>query len=658
MCLILSTTFFFLSSFQKNITLLRSSPICCHFCQVVLHQVVRPFFTSSPFVWPHTTPENYLFISTRSTLSSFSHLHSRIHTFSYLTPPTSHTHMDALELLLAEFFGHGTSTDRKRIIGKHSMPVFDNLLHRVTMRTLTNKKKTYNLMLILEAQLESQRMSLDDCRFLLTHARSDYSAWFAASQFQKRIQNEWTHLDPQQQVVNRTFLLQFLQQRFGSGTTRSNGSSGALSIGTASGSTGPGLSSFVANKVIQLVSDIALLDWPDRYQELFPDIHQLIQSSNKDHALLGWTLLEAVIQEFVGTYPAPGVGKSQRVHLTLAQQRRHVWENFKAQVPALLSLIVQHLDTCYTKTLVAPLSTEAPAPSPVEHSIWGNGSVGRRPSVAAQPSSPLMLNNNNFQSSFSGARAVPGSMSNSFASMNPSGSFMGQQSLFPGHGNDQNGAAHSYGKSPTTMLRKTLTGFLGGPPTNNDHHPSQSPVSGSGFSLLQSRQRMGSISSIGQIAMRRSSINAAAYLEGRRNSVEATFVTGNKMDSHTRKTCLLALKALTTLLSCPGLDPRQVSFSASLTTVLKFSTLHQSKTVDLGILALSCLNGLVARPGFLASNQEVMTSAVRLMADLIRYFNEVRDGIDDIDERYKYFYLQEKKSIKDAKFGKKKGVVC
>ncbi|KFH73768.1 hypothetical protein MVEG_00982 [Podila verticillata NRRL 6337] len=511
--------------------------------------------------------------------------------------------MDALELLLAEFFGHGTSTDRKRII---------------------------------EAQLESQRMSLDDCRYLLTHARSDYSAWFAASQFQKRIQNEWTHLDSQQQVANRTFLLQFLQQRFGSGATGSNGSSGAMGInGTSPGSTGPGLSSFVANKVIQLISDIALLDWPDRYQELFPDIHQLIQSSNKDHALLGWTLLEAVIQEFVGTYPAPGVGKSQRVHLTLAQQRRHVWENFKAQVPALLSLIVQHLDTCYTKTLVAPLSTEAPAPSPVEHSIWGNGSVGRRPSIAAQPSSPLMFNNNNF-SSFSGARAVPGSTSNSFTSMNP-GSFMAQ-SLFPGQGSDQNGAAHSYGKSPTTMLRKTLTNFLG-PPTTNDHHPSQSPVSGSGFSLLQSRQRMGSISSIGQTAIRRSSINAAAYLEGRRNSVEATFVTGNKMDSHTRKTCLLALKALTTLLSCPGLDPRQVSFSASLTTVLKFSTLHQSKTVDLGILALSCLNGLVARPGFLASNQEVMTSAVRLMADLIRYFNEVRDGIDDIDESYLQMFM-------------------
>ncbi|KAG0343653.1 Exportin-6, partial [Podila humilis] len=525
--------------------------------------------------------------------------------------------MDALELLLAEFFGHGTSMDRKRTI---------------------------------ETQLESQQLSFDDCRYLLTHARSDYAAWFAASQFQKRIQTEWSRLSPQLQYAHRTFLLQFLQQRFGSGTTTTSngglhGSSG-LAMGIISGTSPPPeaassgrLSSFVANKVIQLVSVIALLDWPDRYQELFSDIHQFIQSSNKDHALLGWTLLEAVIQEFVSTYPAPGVGKSQRVHLVLAQQRRLVWEHFKAQVPALLALIVQHLDACYTKTLVAPLSTEAPAPSPVEHSVWGSGSIGRRPSVAAaQSSSPLMFGNNTLQNSFSGSRAVPGSMNNSFASLNPSTSSYIGHSLFPG--DPSAGAAHSFGKSPTTMLRKSLSSALGGTlGDHHGHHSTQSPMSGSGFLLLQSRQRMGSISSIGQIAMRRSSINAAAYTEGRRGSVEQTFVTGNKMDSHTRKTCLLALKALTTLLSCPGLDPRQVSFSVSLTTVLKFSTLHQAKTVDLGILALSCLNGLVARPGFLASNQEVMTSAVRLMADLIRYFNEVRDGIDDIDESYLQMFM-------------------
>ncbi|KAF9421029.1 Exportin-6 [Podila epigama] len=543
--------------------------------------------------------------------------------------------METLELLLAEFFGHSTSMDRKRII---------------------------------EAQLESQRLSLDDCQYLLTHARSDYAAWFATSQFQKRIQSEWTHLDPQRQFAYRTFLLQFLQQRFGSGTNNNanglsngsrlaapaltiNGNSPLLSSSSGSGSgtgtdtnTGNGtpvdLSSFVANKVIQLVADIALLDWPDRYQDLFPDIHQLCQSSNQDHALLGWTLMEAIIQEFVGTYPAPGVGRSYRVHLTLAKQRRHVWENFKLQVPALLNLINHHLDTSYTKTLIAPLSTDAPAPSPVEHSPWAAanlGHMGRRPSFAnAQSGSSFTLANSTFQNSFSGVRAVPGSMANSFASIG--------QTSFTGQSDQNPSATNSFGKSPTTMLRKTLTSFLGNPSTTTDQnhlaHPVQSPVGGSGFSLLQSRQRMGSISSIGQMAMRRNSINAAAaFMEGRRGSVEATFVTGSKMDSHTRKTCLLALKALTTLLSCPGLDPRQVSFSASLATVLRFSTLHQAKTVDLGILALSCLNGLVARPGFLASNQEVMTSSVRLMADLIRYFNEVRDGIDDIDESYLQMFM-------------------
>lgn len=56
-------------------------------------------------------------------------------------PPSPHTVMDALELLLAEFFGHGTSTDRKRIIGKKSTHTqthssFDQLLHRVTQLSL------------------------------------------------------------------------------------------------------------------------------------------------------------------------------------------------------------------------------------------------------------------------------------------------------------------------------------------------------------------------------------------------------------------------------------------------------------------------------------------------------------------------------------------
>jgi hypothetical protein len=484
---------------------------------------------------------------------------------------------------------------------------------------------------------------------MLTNARSDYLAWFAASQFQKRIQEEWTALDPTLQHANRSFLLQFLQQHFGpsAGSGLSSAMGGSIGMKLPSGDPGGDIPStsgtgtaapmhsfspFVLNKVVQLVTDVAILDWPDRFQDLFSEIHRLIQSKNNNHALLGWTLLEAVVQEFEGTCPARS---SHRTHLTLSQHRRYLWGHFKEQVPDLLTLIVQHLDVCYNKTLVAPLSTEAPAPSPVEHSIWGTSSFGRRPSAAAASHlpSPLVQMNGSFQNSLSGSRAVPGSIGSGFMSSTPHG------------GPTDQGASYSYGKSPTTILRKSLNQFLGDPTTSNSsshphsHDPSnqwnsaQSPI-GSGLLLNHARQRMGSISELGQMAMRRSSINAAARLESRRGSMETTFVSGSKMDSHTRKTCLLALKSLTTLLSCPGLDPRQLSFSSSITMVLKFSTLHQNKTVDLGILALSCLNGLVARPGFLAVNQEALTMAVRTIADLIRYFNEVKDGIDDIDERY------------------------
>ncbi|KAF8939127.1 Exportin-6 [Dissophora ornata] len=482
---------------------------------------------------------------------------------------------------------------------------------------------------------------------MLTNAQSDYLAWFAASQYQKRIQAEWSSLDPELQHANRSFLILFLQQHFGSGSDSGSGSSGSTTPGVASSGTASissRFSSFVLNKVVQLITDIALLDWPDRFQDLFPEIHRLLQSKNRSHALLGWTLLEAIVQEFVGMYPAPGSGKSHRVHITLSKQKWYLWETFKVQIPDLLNLIVQHLDACYNKMLVTPLSTEAPAPSPVEHSIWGTSNVGRRPSTTAQPylSSPM---NGSFQSSFSASRAVPGSMASSYATITQS-TFSQDSGQRQGVQGDQ-GSSYSYGKSPTTMLRKTLGQFLGAPTNlsstqSNDSgshvNLMQSPA-GSGLSLLQARQRMGSISDLGQMAMRRSSINAAVMMDSRRNSIESSFISGNRMDSHSRKTCMLALQALTTLLACPGLDPRQASFSPSISIVLKFATLHQNKTVDLGMLALSCLNGVVARPGFLATNQDAMTGAVRVMADLIRYFNEVKDGIDDIDESYLQMFM-------------------
>ncbi|KAG0222350.1 Exportin-6 [Mortierella sp. GBA43] len=543
--------------------------------------------------------------------------------------------MDVLEQLLAEYFGPTTSTERKRAI---------------------------------EAQLDAQRLTLEDCRYMLTNAQSDYLAWFAASQYQKRIQAEWTRLDPEVQHAHRSFLLHFLQQHFGQGPGTGSGAAGSslsaeigasmrmgsAGSGAASATTsGPSgstfhFSTFVLNKVVQLITDIALLDWPDRFQDLLPEIHRLLQSKNKSHVLLGWTLLEATVQEFVAMYPAPGNGTSHRSHLTLSKQKWYLWENFKAQIPDLLVLIVQHLDHCYGKMLVTPLSTEAPAPSPVEHSIWGSSYFSRRPSTVQQHvASPLMHMNNSIPHSFSGLKSVPGSVNGSYSTANHSESMMGESSAYENGqrqgGQGDQGMSHSFGKSPTTTLRKTLSQALGGPNSpSGESGPQmgmmQSPAS-PGLSLLQARHRMGSISDLGQIAMRRSSINAAMMMDSRRNSVDSTFISGNRMDSDSRKSCILALKALTTLLACPGLDPRQTSFASSITTVLKFTTLHQNKTVDLGILALSCLNGLVARPGFLATNQETMTGAVRVMADLIRYFNEVKDGIDDIDESYLQMFM-------------------
>lgn len=620
----------------------------------------RPFFSPFPLFVPFLQfPPVYLcsllyffIFAVSSTLECI--VRTRVLRPSFPSPhPTllPSLHMDALERLLAEFFGPSTSTDRKRAIG--TVPLcLHMLMHasRAAARvggnvfglkcSLAGTKNVFMLTdpifsdLHLELQLETQRPSLDDCRFMLSNGPSDLLAWYAASQFQKRIHTEWSGLDPGVQQSNRSFLLHFLSQHFGAvapeqGRWASLGPMEGNGSGNLDGSKSPESSKtfppFVLNKILQLVTDIALLDWPDRFPELLPEILTLIQSRNKNHALLGWTLLEAFVQELIATYPIPGSGASHRLRFVLSQRQRYLWEHFKGQVPELMNLMVQHLDTSYNRTLVAPLATEAPAPSPVENGLWGGTTnFGRRPSAAAQTLSPLMPNN----SSFFGSRAVPGSISNSFANFSASGS-----GSFINPSQDQ-GAAYSFGKSPTTALRKSLSQFLGGSGLGMDDDnamPPPSPAHGSGLHMLHARQRMGSISELGQMAMRRNSINAAA-MQSRRGSVDATFVSGSRMDSHTRKTCLIALKALTALLSCPALDAKQASFSNAIATVLKFSTLHQNKTVDLGVLALSCLNGLVARPGFLATNQEAMVGAIKIMSSLIRYFNEVKDGIDDIDE--------------------------
>ncbi|KAF9159257.1 Exportin-6, partial [Actinomortierella ambigua] len=518
--------------------------------------------------------------------------------------------MDDIERLLAEFYGATASNDHKRAI---------------------------------EAQLEAFNPTLNECQHMIVAARSDYMAFYGFSKLQRAIDAGWMGMDHQQQAAIRSFLLQYLQEHYDADPGEA---------AKAGRRTRP---MFVLNKAIQALSDIAQLDGPERFPELLPEIHKLIQSKEKQGVVLGWALLDAVLQDFMAMCPNAGTQSTTGSRrLGMSQQRKQIWATVKPLVPGILSTILQHLDSCYDRILITPLATNAPAPSPVDHTTWGqqNGGAGR-----SFNNTPAM--NMASPGSFNGARAVPGSMGSSFASsQHPGDSIFGQLSERRGtvtsiH-SDYEGPG-SLGKSPTAALRKSLSSFLApgnqlselssmlhGSPNNNNNNIH-------GLMGPPPRQRTASITELGRMAMRRGSttygLPGQQLSESRRASsstgAESFFVNGNRMDAHTRTTCQFALQSLATILSCPVLDAQQIGASGAINTILKYATLHQSKTVDLAILALRCLNDLVARPGFLATNQEAMMGAVKLMVELVRYFNGTKDGdgIDDVDEGYLQMFM-------------------
>ncbi|KAF9973399.1 Exportin-6 [Actinomortierella ambigua] len=509
--------------------------------------------------------------------------------------------MDDIERLLAEFYGGAASNDQKRAI---------------------------------EAQLEGFNPTLDECQHMIVAARSDYMAFYGFSKLQRAIAVGWMGFDHQRQITVRAFLLRYLQDHYDADPGEA---------AKAGRRTRP---MFVVNKAIQALSDIAQLDGPENFPELLPEIHKLIQSKEKQNVVLGWALLDAVLQDYMAMCPNAGTQSTTGSRrLGMSQQRKQIWASVKPLVPGILSTVLQHLDGCYEKILVTPLATNAPAPSPVDHATWGqqNSGVGRSFShaTAMNVASP---------GSFNGARAVPGSMSSSFASQHLGDSIFGQLSERRGTVTSINGdyeGPGSLGKSPTTALRKSLSSFLA--PGNqlgdlSSMLNASSPSNTHGL-MGPPRQRTASITELGRMAMRRGS--ATYGLPGhptdnrRASTTDSFFVNGNRMDAHTRTTCQFALQSLATILSCPVLDAQQIGASGAINTILKYATLHQSKTVDLAILALRCLNDLVARPGFLATNQEAMMGAVKLMVELVRYFNGSKDGdgIDDVDEGYLQMFM-------------------
>ncbi|KAG0231569.1 Exportin-6 [Actinomortierella wolfii] len=506
--------------------------------------------------------------------------------------------MDDIERLLAEFYGTAASNEQKRAI---------------------------------EAQLERFKPSLQECQHMIVAAKSDYLAFYGFSKLQHVIVADWMGMDSQQQAAIRAFLLQYLQEHYDADPGEA---------AKAGKRTRP---MFVSNKAIQTLSDIAQLDGPERFPELFPEIYRLIQCKEKQGIVLGWALLDAVLQDYMAMCPNAGTqSTSGSRRLGLSQQRRQIWATIKPLVPGILSIILQHLDSCYDKILITPLATNAPAPSPVDRATWGQQASGTGRSF-----SNASAMNMTSPGSFSGSRAVPGSLSSSFASQHPSDSIFSQLSERRGtitSINSEQDDVGSFSKSPTAALRKSLTNFLapGNQPSDLSSMLGTSPSNTHGL-MGPPRQRTASITELGRMAMRRGSatLGLPVPLESRRQSIESFFVNGNKMDSHTRTTCQFALQSLATILSCPVLDAQQIGASGAINTILKYATMHQSKTVDLAVLALRCLNDLVARPGFLATNQEAMMGAVKLMVELVRYFNGAKDGdgIDDVDENYLQMFM-------------------
>ncbi|KAG0232081.1 Exportin-6 [Actinomortierella wolfii] len=506
--------------------------------------------------------------------------------------------MDDIERLLAEFYGTAASNEQKRAI---------------------------------EAQLERFKPSLQECQHMIVAAKSDYLAFYGFSKLQHVIVADWMGMDSQQQAAVRAFLLQYLQEHYDADPGEA---------AKAGKRTRP---MFVLNKAIQTLSDIAQLDGPERFPELLPEIYRLIQCKEKRGIVLGWALLDAVLQDYMTMCPNAGTqSTSGSRRLGLSQQRKQIWATIKPLVPGILSIILQHLDGCYDKILITPLATNAPAPSPVDRATWGQQASGTGRSF-----SNASAMNMSSPGSFSGSRAVPGSLSSSFASQHPSDSIFSQLSERRGtitSINSEQDDVGSFSKSPTAALRKSLTNFLapGNQPSDLSSMLGTSPSNAHGL-MGPPRQRTASITELGRMAMRRGSatLGLPVPLESRRQSIESFFVNGNKMDSHTRTTCQFALQSLATILSCPVLDAQQIGASGAINTILKYATMHQSKTVDLAVLALRCLNDLVARPGFLATNQEAMMGAVKLMVELVRYFNGAKDGdgIDDVDENYLQMFM-------------------
>ncbi|XP_034251933.1 exportin-6-A isoform X1 [Thrips palmi] len=231
--------------------------------------------------------------------------------------------LSALEGLMKEFFSNETSNGRKHEI--------EQVLHAFS----------------------SQHGSWQHCLYFLAHSADPYVCMYCLTTIETVINKQWSALAWEERAQLRTALYQLLLQRHTSVAT------------------------FVRNKLVKLVVDVARLDWPHFYPDFLTNIIQLLQ--NADTVTLGLVFVQTSSEELISSREDLSVSRREELRRLLLQY-----------VPQLFAILTGVLEEAQqsegsanrrgssTGSVGAPAVTATPPPSPTHgqpHSASPPGSL-------------------------------------------------------------------------------------------------------------------------------------------------------------------------------------------------------------------------------------------------------------------------------------------
>ncbi|KAJ1530853.1 hypothetical protein ONE63_005696 [Megalurothrips usitatus] len=231
--------------------------------------------------------------------------------------------LTALEGLMKEFFSNETSNGRKHEI--------EQVLHAFS----------------------SQHGSWQHCLYFLAHSSDPYVCMYCLTTIETVINKQWASLAWEERAQLKTALYQLLLQRHTSVPT------------------------FVRNKLVKLVVDIARLDWPHFYPDFLTNVIQLLQ--NADTVSLGLVFVQTSSEELISSREDLSVSRREELRRLLLQH-----------VPQLFAILTGVLEQAQQSegnanrrgssgsSAGAPAVTATPPPSPTHgqpHSASPPGSL-------------------------------------------------------------------------------------------------------------------------------------------------------------------------------------------------------------------------------------------------------------------------------------------